>query len=444
MHSFLKKIRNTIQNQNLLQKNGKIIVAVSGGADSVALLSALINLGYECVAAHCNFHLRGDESNRDMRFVEMLTECLNVDLYLKEFNINERVSQTGESIEMACRSARYEWFHELLDLNLAQAITVGHHREDQAETFFINLLRGSGLSGLSGMRFRNGNIVRPMLDTSRREIEQYLMDEHLEWVNDSSNSSDGFYRNRVRNKILPLLEQWFPGACDGILRSMSILRENEELYSFLISQRSREYLNNETGDINITDLIRIEPYPAALIFELLKGEGFNRSQANDIIASAERSGGTFQVGESHIREVDHGILRGPRAFSPILNDVYNVALTEDIFNPIHIKITRHNITDFKPERDLSVIYLDAAVLSGKNKVWQIRKWRRGDRMIPFGMKASKLISDIFADAKLSAKEKSATWILTCNEEVVWVIGLRSSSFYPVGPSTRSYLRLRLL
>lgn len=442
MTEFISKVKRTITRHGLLRPKGRIIVAVSGGADSVALLSALLDLGYDCAAAHCNFHLRGEESNRDMRHVECLTERLDVDLYVKEFDVFQRVKDTGESLEMACRELRYKWFFDLLDRDSAQAIAVGHHREDQVETFFLNLMRGSGLAGLAGMRHRAEHVVRPLLDVSRKEIEQYVTDKGLAWITDSSNASDDFARNRLRNRLLPVLEEFFPGAHDSILRSMAILRENEAVYTLAAKEHGERYLNRATGEVDLAALTAGEAYPGAILFEMLKSEGFNRRQVDDMLTAAAHSGGTFRSGTTHVRDVDHSILRAPHAGTPLSADAVDITLTRDIFYPVHIEVTRHNVAEFRPEGNPAIAYIDEASLTGNHR-WQLRHWRRGDRMIPYGMKGSKLVSDIFADAHLSARQKAETWLLTCDDKIVWTVGLRASGHFTVGPSTRTYLRLAL-
>ena len=440
--SFLSKVRHTIETHGLLRKTGRVVVAVSGGADSVALLVALVRLGYDCVAAHCNFHLRGDESNRDMRFVEDLTERLSVDLYVKEFNVRERIKTSGESVEMACRSMRYQWFYDLLDRDRAQAIAVGHHREDQIETLFINLLRGTGLTGLAGMRRRAEHVVRPFLDLSRKEIEDFLREEGIEWIVDSSNLTDEYTRNKIRNHLIPLMEELFPGATGSINRTMVYLRENEALYSLLVERTGKKYLDEENGEINLKAMRDEEPFAEVILFELLKTEGFNRTQTDDMIQASMKSGGVFRSNRTHLREVDHGILRAPRADMKLGYDEIEVSLSRDIFKPVHIVVTQHSVKSFSPENSTDVIYLDSRTLEG-NHQWTMRHWRRGDRFQPFGMKGTKLVSDVFTDLKLSQKEKSETWLLTRDDEIVWIVGRRASNLFTVGPGTKLYLRLEL-
>lgn len=439
---FLNTVRNTIRDHSLLRKQGKVIVALSGGADSVALLSSLLSLGYDCVAAHCNFHLRGEESNRDMRHAMEIAGLLDVDLYIKEFDVRERMKSTGESIEMACRELRYRWFYDLLDRDGAQAIAVGHHREDQAETFFLNLLRGSGITGLSGMRYRSEHVVRPLLDVTRAEIEDYLREKGIDWIDDSSNASDKFTRNRIRHHLIPLLEEISPGAVGSILKTMKFLRETEEFYSNAVNDMAAKYVNSE-NEIDISRLVRNEPMADLILYEKLKKEGFNRTQARDIIEAAGNAGGIFRACKTHIRHLDHGTLRAPVAASPVCADATEVTLLRDIFQPVHIQISRHNVAEFRPERDARTAYIDASVLETPH-TWQIRKWRRGDRMCPYGMSGTKLVSDIFAHARLSASQKDNAWLLTCDEKIVWVIGIRASSLFTVGPSTKKYLRLTLI
>lgn len=438
---MIATVKDTIERHRLLRREGRVIVAVSGGADSVALLAALCELGYDCVAAHCNFHLRGAESTRDMRHVEELTHRLGVDLYVKDFDVAARQRATGESVEMACRDLRYQWFDELLDREYAQCIAVGHHREDQAETFFLNLIRGSGVAGLAGMRYRNEHVVRPLLDVSRADIEAYLKGRGLEWVNDSTNAECNYARNRVRNRLLPLLEELFPGGTDGVLRSMSILRENAGFYTEAIRAAAMRYADGD-GGMDLAELSG-EPFAGAILYEYLRGEGFSRRQTDDMLAAATRQGGTFAASEEHVREVDHGMLRAPRASHRSGDDAVEVNPARDIFEPLRIEVSRHNVAEFAPKRDPHTIYIDVRALEG-NARWELRHWRRGDRMRPYGMNGDKLLSDIMADARLSAESKRQLWLLTRDGEIVWAVGLRASGLYTVGPGTVEYLQLKML
>jgi len=439
--NFTDKVKNTVLSHGLLRERGRVVVAVSGGADSVALLAVLLELGYDCVAAHCNFHLRGAESTRDMRFVESLTERLSINLYVKDFDVAARQKASGESLEMACRELRYEWFLSLLDRDYGQAVAVGHHREDQVETFFLNLLRGSGLAGLSGMRHRNGSIVRPLLDVSRAEIEEYLHNRSLDWIVDSSNASDLFARNRLRNRLLPLMEELFPGAADAVLRSMSILRESADIYAKATVDGISPYIHN--NEIDLARLIAAEPHAGTLLFEHLRAEGFNRTQTDDMLAAASRSGGIFSAGRSHIRELDHGILRAAHAGRPATDGAVDINLAQDILEPVHIAISHHEVSEFVPEHNPCVAYIDERALDGVHR-WQLRHWRRGDRMAPYGLGGTKLLSDIFSDARLSADAKRSTWLLTRDDVILWTVGIRASSCFAITPTTRRYLRLELL
>lgn len=443
MKDFELKVSEYIRRHSLLRPEGKVVVAISGGADSVALLAVLTALGYDCVGAHCNFHLRGEESARDMRFTEDIAARLEVDLYVKDFDVAARQRLTGESLEMACRELRYKWFYDLLDRDYSQAIAVGHHREDQVETFFLNLLRGSGVTGLAAMRPRNGHVVRPLLEVSRAEIEDYLKKRGLSWIKDSSNDSTAFARNRLRNIVIPTLEQEFPGAVEGILRSVGHLRENEDIYTKAIPLMLTPYMLAD-GSIDLASLGQLEgSRGATLLFEALRPEGFTRQQTDDMLACASRHGGSFLAHRNHLRDVDHGILRPAHNADPVPNDVVEVNLIREIFHPIHIRITHHHISEFRPERSPRVAYLDERVLSGKHQ-FTLRHWRRGDRMTPFGMNSDKLLSDIFASHHLSGCDKEQIWLLRRDDTILWAVGLRASAHFAIGPSTKNFLRLEVL
>lgn len=423
------------------QAPARLVVALSGGADSVALLAALTALGYDCVAAHCNFHLRGDESTRDMHHAEDVSERLGVDLCVKDFDVAARRRATGESVEMACRELRYAWFADLVDRQGACAVAVGHHREDVLETFFINLLRGTGIGGLTGIRPQQGMVVRPLLDFSRADIETYLHRRGLVWVDDSTNAADDFLRNRLRHHLLPLLDELKQGGSDAVLRSMALLSENKAFYDRAVRARAANYTDADSGDTDLKALA-LDPDGPLLLFEMLRSEGFTRRQTDDMLIAAERSGGSFYAGEA-VRCVDHGYLRAARVAESPAAGCYDVSLLHDIHVPVKIEITLHDVADFKPEGDPRVIYIDERALDGSPR-WQLRPWRRGDRLEPFGMCGSKLVSDIFAHARLTAAEKESTWLLWRDDKLMWVVGRRASRHFSINRDTRRYLRLKLI
>jgi tRNA(Ile)-lysidine synthase len=442
-HPLVKVVAKVIAEQGLLHNERPVIVAVSGGADSVALLACLLELGYECVAAHCNFHLRGEESMRDMHFVESLSQQLSVDLHIRDFDVDERMKATGESVEMACRELRYAWFNDLLEKNYAQAIAVGHHREDNVETFMLNLLRSTGIAGLTGMRYRNGLVIRPMLDCTRAEIEDYLKYKSLDFIVDSSNNSNDYKRNKIRNVLLPMLEKLSPGAMDAVVKTMANLNDNREVYDDVVKATYDKYYDSDKQTINVAELVAAEPRARILLYEILRQNGFNMTQVDNILAAGDASGLTFDAPSGVRAELSRGVLHITSHITDLHDDEVEVSLNQSIVNPIGIEITTHQIAEFKPERDAAVMYLDSAALDG-NPRWTIRPWRRGDRIAPFGLPGTKLLSDVFADAKLTQAQKRDVRVLTRDGVIVWVIGLRASKHFAVTKSTTSYLQLRCL
>ena len=437
MHEFEKRLEGVLRRYGLLRPETPAIVAVSGGADSVALLAALVALGYDCVGAHCNYHLRGDESNRDMRHVQDVCARLGVDLYVKDFDVERRQRDTGESVEMACRELRYGWFNSLLDRLRAQAIAVAHHREDNVETFFLNLMRGSSIAGLTGMRRRNGYVVRPLLDFSRTEIEEYLRDRGIGYVTDSTNASCDFARNRLRNVVISALEQAFPGATDGILESIRLLTANRRLYDSAMAARVAKYKTDT--EIDLRALISGEEDPELVLYEILRPLGFNATHVANILRSASSSGLHFESAHTTL-ELSRGRLSVVARTDGEADDVFTVNLRRDILSPVNILISERAVTEFKPVRDPDTAYFDAAMLEGEPE-FALRRWRRGDRMVPFGMTGSRLLSDIFSDAKYAAADKRRAWVLTRNDEIIWIPGLRQSAQWAVSPETKRYLQL---
>lgn len=441
---FEQRIQSIIDRHALLRRGSPVIVALSGGADSVALLTVLTRLRYECIAAHCNFHLRGAESIRDMRHAEKIARELGVDIYIREFDVPARMRKTGESLEMACRELRYNWFHELLDRDYSQAIAVAHHREDNIETFLLNLLRSTGLAGLTGMEYRRGYVVRPFLDVSRTEILQYLENEGLTFVTDSSNASNDFKRNRLRNVVIPTFEKHFEGAGNAMLAVMNHLRDSHRLVELAVSA-AYDKIKTEDESIDIGRLVGLygKEMSEILLFEMLKERGVSRTRTDNMVRAAERnsSGLTFDIDRDHFAEFDRGILSlHLKTKGEEKADATLVSLTRDIITPVHISITPHSVAEFRPERNTAVMFLDISALAG-DATFEIRHPKRGDRMQPFGMTSDKLVSDILKDAKFSAAQKRSVWLLIRNGTILWIIGLRASAHFTVNPETRRYLRL---
>ena len=440
-HQLEEKISKNIAQHNLLNKEDYVVVALSGGADSVALLAILSTLQYRCVVAHCNFHLRGNESNRDEQHAMRIANELGCRCDVVHFDVKAYEDEHKVSTEMACRELRYEWFEQLRQKYNAQAIAVAHHRDDDIETMFLNLLRGSGIAGVAAMRWKNGYIVRPMLNVSRDEIEMYLKDKSLGYVVDSTNAECEFKRNKLRNEVLPVLQKAFPGASDMLMKSLQHLKENRTIYQGAISDAIEEYTRDNV--INLSSILDEYHSPSTLLFEILSPYGFNANQVERMIDAQNESGKLFYSSQ-WVAVVN----RGDVELLPIekydnSSEEYVIDLLADVSAPIALQVEEISPEEFQPQKDRNVIYLDAKVLEGNPRI-VLRHWREGDRLAPFGMNGTKKLSDIFSDAKLSLIEKSKVWILDRNGDILWVVGMRASRLFKVNEKTAHILCIKNL
>ena len=416
-------------------KGHPVLVALSGGADSVALLRVLLEAGFDCRAAHCNFHLRGEESMRDESFVRDLCQRLNVPLTVKDFDVAAWQQKHGGSTEMACRELRYAWFEQERQRQGCGLIAVAHHSDDQVETFFLNLLRGTGIKGLAGMQRLSGSIWRPMLNVSRREILDYLTSIGQGYVTDSTNNENDYRRNQLRNLVLPAIEQQFPQAHERILNTMDNLRDDLDLLTSLVNK-----ILPDERHIPIEALCSLSE-ASTLLYHRIRQMGFNRDQCQQAIDAARNghSGRQF-TGKGYIMHVNRqtldieAIRETPSAEIP-------VDLRSDLLSPVHVTISRNNapfspmMCDGKHTVAFSTDLLDCQRIV-------LRHWRRGDRIRPFGMQGSKLVSDLFADLKLDHAGKRDTWLLEADGDILWVLGHRASALYPVKPESQGYLLLK--
>ena len=421
------KVERYIEKYKLLKSSELYLVALSGGADSVALLLLLKNAHFNVHAAHCNFHLRGEESDRDEAFCVELCKGLGVELHRAHFDTREYAELHKVSIEMAARELRYKWFEQLREDIGAAGICVAHHRDDSVETVLLNLVRGTGLRGLTGIQPRNGNILRPLLCVSRAEIEAFLAEKGQKYVTDSTNLKADVQRNIVRLEVLPLLRKLNPAVAENIQRTAEYLSEAQQVLNVAIARF------NDSNVLNISD---IETYGSSeyLTFEWLKKYGFIGDQVRQILDAD--CGGMVHSEQGYDVLKDRGRLI--------------VEPTLDPFNPMRIPeegtyVLGENMrlsVRKKPvyvSKEPNIATLDAAKVRFPLTV---RRVEEGDWMQPYGMKGRKLLSDLMTDLKMTVFEKRRQLVVVDSQGViVWAIGLRIADFVAVSDVTKTVIEL---
>jgi tRNA(Ile)-lysidine synthase len=427
---MIRKIRQYIEKHRLLNAHSRVIIALSGGADSVALLSLLHRLEYECIAAHCNFHLRGEESMRDERIALERAQAQAIPFFKHDFDTSTIARHRGISIEMAARDLRYEWFEQLRQELSAEAVAVAHHRDDNLETLLLNLLRGTGIKGLAGMQPRNGAIVRPLLGISKQEILQYVADRRLPFAVDSSNLQDEYTRNKIRLSALPALQAIRPAVDSALLQTMENMNEALRIYEFHIREAIAQIFNRENGTIDIR-LLQTLPSPEAVLFELLKTYGFHRDTIRDAAeAIHHQSGKEFRSAEYRlIKDRDHFLLlpRNTAKTSPAAE------LHEQDVEWLSID------ANFVVPHDRHTAYFDADRL---HFPLQLRPWQRGDRFMPFGMNHFQKLSDYFTTHKFSKPDKENLRLLCSGHDIIWIVGHRIDNRYRITAETQRVVKVK--
>lgn len=453
---FIEKIESFIKKEHLFKLDCRYLAAVSGGADSVVMLRTLLLLGIKCEVAHCNFHLRGKESDRDEHFVTELCNNLGIKCHKIDFHVSEYERQRHISTEMACRELRYNWFAQIVKSNSLSGVVVAHHSDDNIETLFLNILRGTGISGLAGIQpvsHNNVTILRPMLSVTRSEIEDYASEIGQDFITDSTNHEIIVKRNKLRNAILPLLREYFPDANAGILHTINNMRECGRLYRLCIDDIRNKYITVTSSNITKIHLNKfLNRYLDAgcaetVIFELLKPFGYNSVQAENIVETyrnGNRLSGKEFLSAEYVAALNRESLDiAPSAIIADTATEYPITLSEQcICTPISISTVHIFNTKFSPigiDGKFTACF-SSDILSASLK---LRHWREGDRFCPFGMKGSRLVSDIFSDLKLSTIEKRLVWLMTANDEIVWIIGVRTSSHFSVSKSATEFVKLTI-
>lgn len=436
---MVKEFQQYIEQQKFCDTDSRILVAVSGGIDSVVMLDLFEKTNYQIAIAHCNFQLRGKESDGDEQFVKSLSEKYGINVFSKRFNTRSHAEKNKLSIQVAARELRYAWFEELIQKEGFDYVAVAQHADDQVETFFINLLRGSGLTGLRGMPLKRDNIIRPLLFANRKQIIMYAGENDLDFREDSSNKEDTYLRNKIRLNLLPELEKLSANAPVAIVESMYKLNEADELLKQLLNEKYNSLFSEKEGFLLLPkdDVVKLQPTDTWLYY-LLKRFGFNRDTTNNMTDAIIRE----QIGRAFVSETHEAIIdRKNLLIRPIIKmDVkeYFIQREQDqITDPLILNFECiPNNKAFKIKSDARVAQLDEGKLTYPLK---IRRWQHGDRFAPFGMRGSKLLSDYFIDNKINLFEKQNIWLLISGNDIVWVVGHRISENYKITKQTDNVL-----
>jgi tRNA(Ile)-lysidine synthase len=433
-----EKLDKYIKQHHLFKREDKLILAISGGADSVALACLLKALNCNFIMAHCNFGLRKEESDSDEVFVKKLAKKLNVECVTSNFDTQNFAIQNKLSIQMAARELRYKWFESLrlkLDCNF---IVTAHHQDDDIETFFINLLRGTGIKGMLGIHPKKRNIIRPLLFARKDEIYDFLKENKIEYREDSSNKDDKYLRNKIRLHLIPLLEEINPSIKETITKDMDYLSGISEIYNTQINKQKERLLKQEGSyfTISIVELEKLNPMPTYL-YELLKPFGF--FSVNDISIALQKQSGKQFFSATHRLIIDRKqiIIQAIRE-----NEKLEIQINKndkECFSPIYLRFSLSG--DLAIQNDVNIAMLDFDKLKFP---LVLRKWEKGDFFFPLGMKGKKKLSDFFIDNKISIPEKEQIWVLCSDNEIMWIVGLRLDERFKILENTKKAYIVQLL
>lgn len=426
---MLSKVKDYIKKHKLLSLSDLYIVALSGGADSVALLLLLDEMGYKVHALHCNFHLRGEESDRDERFCEDLCLKKNIPFHRIHFDTLMYAETHKMSVEMAARELRYRYFEQLRKDIGAEAICVAHHQDDTVETVLLNLVRGTGLRGLTGIQPRNGAILRPLLCVTRTEIEAYLATKQQDYVTDSTNLETDFVRNKIRLQVVPLLRQLNPAVSENIVRTAEHLTEAQKVLDAVVDT----YKGSNQLDLCALQQVGSAEY---IVFEWLKQYGFNGSQVQQVISAETGSIFSSPTGYEVLKDRDRLLVEPTiMAFTPIrIPEEGTYVLPDD---------RRLNVRRSNPfvSKDSHEATLDARQVRFPLTV---RRVEEGDWMIPYGMTGRKLLSDLMTDLKMSLFDRRRQLVVVdAQGAVVWAIGLRTDHRCRVTDATQEVIAIKI-
>ncbi|WP_317132398.1 tRNA lysidine(34) synthetase TilS [Tenacibaculum aiptasiae] len=434
------RLAEHINNNLPFLKGKKLLIAISGGVDSVVLTHLLYQLKFNISLAHCNFQLRGEESDLDEIFINDLGKELSLNTYTIQFKTNEYAKRHKLSTQLAARKLRYDWFNELAREHDFDYILTAHHADDNLETFLINLTRGTGLEGLTGIPTVNGNIVRPLLIFSREEIKNFAITNAIQWREDASNSETKYLRNKIRHQIIPTLKEVNPSLLNSFIKTNEFLKQSQQIVNDKIKETSPEVLINK-GDVIKIDIKKILSFsnPKAYLYQILKEYKFTEwDDVYDLIyaQSGKKVSTNFYT---LLKDRDFLLLLRTNKNSSSENErVIIYKENTQIVSPINLLFKN---VQKKTRTDINTIYVDKNLL---NYPLILRKWEKGDYFYPTGMMGKKKLSKYFKDEKISVFDKKNIWLLCSDDnEIIWIIGKRQDRRFLSSNSTTQLLRITI-
>jgi tRNA(Ile)-lysidine synthase len=448
LHGF----NDFIAKETLFSPGDRLLLAVSGGLDSVVLCELCHRAGYHVVVAHCNFGLRGEESQRDERFVRQLAAGYGWDVLVSCFDTTAYAAEHRLSVQVAARQLRYEWFLGLIADGTAQYVVTAHHLDDNIETVLMNFFKGAGIAGLRGMLPKQDKIVRPLLFAARERLVQFAREAGVSWVEDSSNQSDKYTRNYFRHQVIPLIGQVYPGALSNLAANLGRFRDIELIYRRGIEQERRRLVEYRGSEVHIPVLKLRQAQPLmTILYELTAPYGFSPQQTGAVQALLDSASGKFVLSATHRCLKDRGwLIITPLETAEAANILVEAGATEVVYAQGALRFRESGVAAPAgagegnhvawPDVDEgpTVAWLDASRLSFP---LLLRKWRNGDYFYPLGMRKKKKLARFFIDHKLSLAEKEKVWVLEADKKIVWVVGWRIDDRCRLGPGTKRALRI---
>ena len=426
---MLDKFNKYNTENDLFRPEDKLLVTVSGGVDSIVLCHLLKKYNANFAIAHCNFGLRAEESDKDECFVEELAEALEVNIHIKKFDTKEYLKNAGISIQMAARELRYQWFSELAKQKGYKYILTAHHQNDLLETVLLNLIRGTGIAGLHGIKPKSGNIIRPLLFATKEHVLKYAEENNLDWREDSSNESAKYQRNLLRLEVIPILKKINSNLEQTLHQSVEKISAAEAIFNQYIEGCRIDFLTKREHYVSLEfEFLKEEIEPHLILFELLRPYGFNYSQSEDILRNLDNDAGKKYISSTYILVKDRTeLIITEKSETNIFLHIQIESNTHQIYFPwsdstIKIQTT----TGFEKTNNFSVAYLNYEKLKFPITA---RLWKEGDSFHPLGMKGKKKVSDFLNDLKIPLNLKENVSVILSGEDIVWVVGYRIDERY---------------